>query len=245
MAPKRIAQRFSGAIAACLLLITGCSNQAPSSSQRLCESVGGTWEPDSRVCGATGTNAQHISVVVTAQYPEDLIDAPISGPTIKQFLGDYFTSYTHPDDQQVQDGSARLTYARFEHSPNIVSVVFTNNWHLGGPHPNDAITTFTFDLERNKVMQLTDLLCDRDAEPLDTVPALVRPYVQQAVAPHPVEQYEPGPASQYTDDYRSWYLDGADLVLLMPSARIDPAHAGQWQPRMPLTALQRNCPPVI
>lgn len=196
------------------------------------------------MCTVIGSNAHHITVTVTAQYPDDLIGDPASGSTLKRFLGDYFTKFAHPDDELVRDGSAQLTYQRFEHAPNTTSVAFTNSWYLGGAHPNDEISTFTFDVEHGKTVQLSDLLCG--ADPLVVLPPLVQPYVRQAVDPgSPIEKYEPGPDSWYADDYRAWYLDGSDLVLLMPSARMGPVHGGHWQPRIPLTALQplqRGCP---
>ncbi|MUL84734.1 MULTISPECIES: hypothetical protein [unclassified Mycolicibacterium] len=230
---------------ACLLPATGCSGHSPTRSQSLCESFSGAWDQDRQVCTVTGTNAHYITVTVTAQYPDDLIDNPARGFTIKKFLGDYFAAFAHPDDQLVRDGSAQLAYTRFEHAPNTTSVVFTNSWYLGGAHPNDEITTFTFDLEHGKALQLADLFCG-GVDPLVALPALIRPYVQQAVDDRiPIAKYEPGPDSWYADDYRAWYLDGPDLVLLMPSARIGPMHGGQWQPHIPLTqlqSLQRNCP---
>lgn len=63
--------------------------------------------------------------------------------------------------------------------------------------------------------------------------------MENAVQQHlDISRFEPAQKYNYTDDYRAWYLDGPSLVLVMPAARSGPAHAGQWQPHIPLSTGQ-------
>lgn len=231
-------------LAAGLLIIVGCSTlRAPASpspgsaSLAVCEDNGGAWDQARGVCTRTGTNAHHIDVKLSAKYPNDLLDNPTAGPRLKDFLREFFTRFGHPDDDITRNGRADLTYQSFEHAPGTRSIVFTNVWDLGGAHPNEEITTFTFDLQNNKLLTLADLFCD-GINPLTALPPLARPYVETTVGQDAdTAQYEPGPQYNYADDYQAWYLDGPDLVLVMPAARSGPAHAGQWQPHIPLSQL--------
>ncbi|OBC01980.1 hypothetical protein A5784_16360 [Mycobacterium sp. 852013-50091_SCH5140682] len=222
----------------------GCSTQqAPgspspgSASLTVCEDNAGSWDQTRDVCTRTATNAKHVDITLSAKYPDDLLDNPTAGPPLKDFLREFFTRFGHPDDDLIRNGRAELTYRSFEHTPDARSIVFTNVWDLGGAHPNDEITTFTFDLQNNKLLTLTDLFCD-GIDPLAALPPLARPYVEATVGQDiNITQDEPGQKYNYADDYRAWYLDGPDLVLVMPAARSGPAHAGQWQPHIPLTQL--------
>ncbi len=241
---RRAAVQAASVLTAGLLVVAGCSTQqtsaspAPgSTSLTLCEDNDGTWDQANGVCTSTGTNAHHIDVKLSAKYPGDLLDNPTAGPPLKDFLQDFFTKFRHPDDGLIRNGRADLTYQTFEHAPGMRSVVFTNVWDLGGAHPNDEITTFTFDLQRNKPVALADLFCD-GVDPLTALPQLARPYVERIVGQDiDITQFDPGEKYSYADDYRAWYLDGPDLVLVMPAARSGPAHAGQWQPHIPLSQL--------
>lgn len=232
------------ALAVGLLLVVGCSTQQTqaspspgSASHTVCEDSGGAWEQARGVCTRTATNANHIDVALSATYPDDLLDNPTAGPPLKNFVREFFTRFGHPDDDLIRNGRADLTYQSFDHAPGVRSIVFTNVWDLGGAHPNDEITTFTFDLKNNKPMTLADLFCE-GINPLIALPPLARPYVEHAVGQEiEIAQYEPGQQYNYADDYRAWYLDGPDLVLVMPAARSGPAHAGQWQPHIPLAQL--------
>lgn len=206
-------------------------------SLAFCEDNGGTWDQAGDVCTRRGTNAHQIAVQLSAKYPEDLLSDQTAGPPLKELVRDFFTRFGHPDDGLVRDGQANLTYQTFEHAPGIRSVVFRIFWYLGGAHPNDEIATFTFDLQRGKQLALADLFC-RDIDPLTALPPLARPHVKTAVTQDiDIAHFDPGHSYNYTDDYRAWYLDGPDLVLVMPAARTGPVQAGQWQPHIPLAEL--------
>ncbi|STZ88887.1 putative secreted protein [Mycolicibacterium fortuitum] len=206
-------------------------------ARAFCEDLGATWDEARGVCGRSIVNARQITVQLSAEYPEGLLDDRTAGAPLKEFVREFFTRFGHLDDGLVRDGQANLTYQTFEHAPGIRSVVFRIFWYLGGAHPNDEITTFTFDLQRGRQLALADLFC-RGIDPLTALSPLVRPYVKCAVTQGiDLAEFDPGHRYNYTDDYRAWYLDGPDLVLAMPAARSGPVPAGQWQPHIPLAEL--------
>ena len=211
------------------LLVAGCSSSTQDEPRTaLCSEVGGTWDNDA--CKLTGTNAKHITVDVSAKYPTDLVD----DPALQDFLRKFFATYGHPDDQVAQNGHASLTYKTYTHGNHVKSIAFSNDWYLGGAHPNDEIVTFSFD--DKKAITLTDLLCPGN-DALNALPPIVRPFIRQAIGDDgDISRYEPG--GDYAENYKAWYLDGDDLVLVMPASRFGPVHSGMWQPRIPLSALR-------
>ena len=228
-------RKLVGALLCALALWSAGPAAAAGGSAAFCTENHGTW--DQGVCTAHGTNAHNIDVKITARYPDDLLADPAAEPVLKEFVRAFFTRFEHLDDLFVRDGFADLKYQTFTHGPDIRSVVFTNLWDLGGAHPNDEMTTFTVDLRRGKVLALADLFCV-GVDPLIELPPLARPYVEKAIGPKfDIAQFEPGSKNSFADDYQAWYLDGDDLVLVMPSARSGPATAGLWQPHVPLSQL--------
>lgn len=212
----------------------------PPAAVALCTDVGGTWDATSSTCATTGTNANHIKVAVSAQYPADLLDDATAGPVLKEFVRKFFTDYGHPDDAMTRDGDAQLTYQRFQHAPNTVSVLFTNFWYLGGAHPNDDITTFTFDLAAHKQLALADLFCSTDAASVNQLlDPLVKRYARSTFTRTGSNESLPD-YTEYTDGYRAWVLDGDELVIQMPAGRTGPVHAGMFVARIPLSALGPN-----
>lgn len=237
-------------LVALLLALAACSSGSPVQSPAsaappadFCTSVGGTWDGSKESCSLTGTNSKNIVAKVQATYPANLLEDPTTGPVLQQFLSDFFKKFGHPSDNLTQNSEASMTYKTYNHAPNMLSVVFTEEWFVTGtPHPNDAVVTFTFDQASRRALTLGDLFCP-GVDPLVALPPLVRPYVEQTVAldknpSFTISQFEPQPGHRgYSDDYKAWYLDGDDLVLVMPAERSGPVHAGAWQPRMPLSAL--------
>ena len=237
-------------LVALLLALAACSSGSPVQSPAsaapptdFCTNVGGTWEGSKESCSLTGTNSKNITAKVQATYPVNLLDDPTTGAALQQFLSEFFKKFGQPNENLTQNSEASLAYKTYKHAPNTLSVVFTEEWFVTGtPHPNDAVATFTFDQANKKQLTLADLFCP-GVDPLVALPPLVRPYVKQAVAldknpSFTISQFEPQPGhGGYSDDYKTWYLDGDDLVLVMPAERSGPVHAGAWQPRIPLSAL--------
>jgi hypothetical protein len=216
---------------------TTASPASAASPSGFCSGLGGSWNQEARTCAATTTNAKHHSVKVIASYPGDLIEDPTAGPVLQGFVRQFFERFSRPDDSLSQDGSANLTYQVYEHPPATKSVVFTDNWNVGGVHPNDAIDTFTFDLAQQKPLALADLFCPGIDPPL---PQALNPFVQQYVQPQVASDWlQPGGQGvEYSSGYRAWAIEADDLIILMPASRTGPVHAGAFKARIPLSALR-------
>lgn len=238
--------RLAVAVAA-VLIAGGCqsANHGPgtpaagttTTPNRLCSQVHGVWDAKAGQCtlNRVAPNGAHLEV--TAAYPVDLVDNPPSGPVLTPFVQKFFAD--HGEDDGNGNGDAKLTSQVHTHASATKSVVFRSDYYFDSmPHPNEAITTFTFD--SNRQLQLTDLLCP-GVDPLKAIPPIARPIVQQALSgsPFQVEQFEPDHAEGgLADDYQAWALDGDDLVLYLPAGRgpggIPP---GFISPHIPLAKL--------
>ncbi|OBA61621.1 hypothetical protein A5647_10320 [Mycobacterium sp. 1100029.7] len=233
-------------VVATALVVCGCQSpehsagpsptSATAATNRLCSRVHGVWDVKAGHCTLTrDVSGAHLQV--TAAYPVDLVDNPPAGPVLTSFVEKFFEDHGEVDD--LGNGDATLTSQVLTHAMATKTVVFHQDyWFASMPHPNAAITTFTFDSSRQ--LQLADLLCP-GVDPLKAIPPIAHPLVQQAVrgSPFQVERFEPDhPEGGLADDYQAWALDGDDLVLYMPAARgpggVPP---GFISPHIPLTEL--------
>ncbi|HOW95118.1 MAG TPA: DUF3298 domain-containing protein [Mycolicibacterium fallax] len=208
----------------------------PSPSAALCAEVGGNWDGAAGQCSATATNANQINVEVSADFPVELVEDPTTGPPLRAFLRDFFTKFGHPADALIRDGRARLTSRVLTGAPNTTSVLFSNDWYLGGPHPNDELDTFTFDRHTGRQLALADLFCSTDPVEEQLEP-LVKKYVRSTYTPTDGRSELPD-YTRYTDGYRAWLLDGDELVIYLPSYRTGPVHAGMFVARIPTSELR-------
>ncbi|ORW13569.1 hypothetical protein AWC15_14085 [Mycobacterium lacus] len=211
--------------------------------------MGGTWDANAGKCTLSKDGANGVHVEVKATYPADLVTNPAAGQVLAPFLRKFFADYGQTDSNG--SGDANLAYTLYAHGPATKTVLFQADWYFNGmPHPGGQITTFTFDFDQGKQLQLADLVCP-GVDPLKAIPPIARPLVQQALieSPFRVEQFEPDqPDGELADNYQAWALDGDDLVLYMPAGRgpggVPP---GFITPRVPLAALssilrEKGCP---
>jgi hypothetical protein len=243
--------RWLGIVLALVLLACGCHIHGPSHSPNtaasspsptptnLCAETGGVWDAKSGRCTLSKDGANGVHVEVKATYPTDLVDNPTAGPVLGSFLRKFFADYGQTDTNGT--GDANLEYSVFTHAPATKTVLFRADWYFNSmPHPSGQITTFTFDFDQGRQLQLADLVCP-GIDPLKAIPPIARPFVQQALtgSPFQVEQFEPDHTEgELADNYQAWALDGDDLVLYMPAARgpggVPP---GFITPRIPLAEL--------
>ncbi len=229
----------------------GASTPAVSptpSPNHLCSQVHGAWDANAGRCKLSMTGSNGVHVDVSATYPIDLVDNPTAGPVLTPFVQKFFADYGETDANGT--GDANLAYSVFIHTSAIKSVVFHADWYFNNmPHPSGQITTFTFDLDQRKQLQLADLLCP-GTDPLKAIPPIAHPFVQQALSgsPFQVEQFEPDHTEgELADNYQAWALDGDDLVLYMPAERAPGGvPPGFITPRIPLADLspvlrERGC----
>jgi hypothetical protein len=228
-----------------VLLTCGCHASAGSSSSttpspvpgKLCIGVGGAWDTNAGRCTVSKDGPGGVHTQAEAVYPVDLIDNATSGPVLGSFVRKFLTDYSAIDDRG--SGGGHLKYSIVSHEPNTKTVVFHADWHFDSmPHPVAEITTFTFDFDAGKQLQLADLFCP-GVDAVKAIPPIARPFVQRALvgSPFAADRFEPDqPAGDLADNYQAWALDADDLVLYMPAARgpggVPP---GFITPRIPLT----------
>lgn len=239
MPPSRLAV----AVAA-VSIVCGCqgpthtagSTATSTAANRLCDGVHGVWDGKGGRC-TSAKDVNGVRLEVSAAYPVDLVDAPPAGPVLTPFVRKFFTDYG--ETAANGQGNANLVYQVLTHAGTTKTVVFQSDWYFTSmPHPNAAITTFTFDSQRQ--LQLADLLCP-GVDPLTAIPPIARPYVQQALdgLPFRVEQFEPDhPEGALADGYQAWALDGDALILYLPAERGPGGIApGAVAPHIPLAQL--------
>jgi hypothetical protein len=215
----------------------GTSTTSPSPTpNKLCSDIAGAWDAKSGRCTLDKDLANGVHVEVKATYPADLVDNPVAGPVLGPFVRKFLSDYGQAGANGT--GDADLAYSLFTHSQAVKTVFFQADWYFAQmAHPNGEITTFTFDFDKGKQLQLADLFC-QGTDPLKAIPAIARPFVQQALvgSPFRVEEFEPDkPEGELADNYQAWVLDADDLVLYMPAARgpggVPPAFIS---PRIPM-----------
>ncbi|BBY22827.1 hypothetical protein MSTO_30320 [Mycobacterium stomatepiae] len=241
MPPSRLAVAVSAVLMACACQSPNHGASSPAAStipipNRLCNDVHGVWDGKAGRCKLS-KDVNGALIEVTAAYPADLVDNPPSGPVLTSFVRKFFTDYGETDTNGK--GSANLSSQVLTRAGITKTVVFQSDWYFSSmPHPSAAITTFTFDSQRQ--LQLTDLLCP-GVDPLTAIPPIAHPYLQRALdgSPFQVEQFEPDhPEGALVDGYQAWALDRDDLVLYLPAERgpggISP---GAVSPHIPLAQL--------
>jgi hypothetical protein len=216
------------ALVACACHAPSRSTETPTSTSTkptgLCAEVRGTWTAPEQRCTLTKSGANGVHVDVKAAYPADLINDPTAGPVLSTFVRKFFADYG--DQRQIDtngNGDATLAFTLLSHGSAIKTVFFQADWYFSSmPHPGGLITTFTFDFNQHKQLQLADLFCP-GVDPLKAIPPIARPLVRQALgaeSPLRVEQFEPDqPEGELAENYQAWALDGDDLVLYMPAGR--------------------------
>jgi hypothetical protein len=249
---RRVASKIALTL---VLLACGChaQNQGAGTSttsptpapNKLCADVAGAWDTKAGRCMLSKDLADGVHVEVKAAYPADLVDNPTAGPVLGPFVRKFFTE--HGQTGANGTGGADLAYSLFTHSQVVKTVFFQADWYFAQmPHPNAEITTFTFDFDQRKQLQLADLFCP-GTDPLKVIPAIARPFVQKALggSPFRVEQFEPDkPEGELADNYQAWALDAGDLVLYMPAARgpggVPPAFISPHIPMAEFGAMSRE-----
>jgi Protein of unknown function (DUF3298) len=186
----------------------------------------------------------------------DLIDDPVAGPVLRDYLSTLVGNWTRVGRGMAADSFGEANYQVYGHG-DAVSVVFRETYHADGPDYNNAYRTFTFGGGRQ--LQLADLV-KPGVDPLAAIPPLAHPFIEQALN-QAAPQHQPGsypfqpgrwtPDKVYSGGYKAWALTPDELIIYMPDypvARDSPIDftpgVMQWsmdggtvQARIPLSAL--------
>lgn len=210
---------LTGAAAAALMV--SAAPAAGASAPSFCSGLGGAW--DGHYCSADVHSERLATRYIRMAVPGDLVDHPVAGPPIRDYLSALFTNWRSKGASMVADSWGNENFEIFQHG-DALSVVFHEDYHSDGPYINNAYRTFTFDMANGRRLQLADLV-KPGVDPLTEIPPLARPYIEQAldVAPPPhqprtypfiFERWTPDKV--YSGAYKAWALNGDELVIYMP-----------------------------
>lgn len=227
---------------------------AAASAPSFCEGLGGAW--DGHYCTTEVPSPRKATRYVKMAVPGDLVDHPVAGPPIRDYLTKLFTNWRNKGAAMVVDSWGNENYEIFQHG-DALSVVFHEDYHANGPWVSNAYRTFTFDMAQGRQLQLSDITRD-GVDPLATIPQLGAPYIVEALD-RAFWEHQPGsypfvperwtPDKPYSGGYRAWALTPTELILYLPDypVAVDapiPYDQKQWsmdggnvQPHIPLSAL--------
>lgn len=198
--------------------IPGLANvtTARASAPSFCGELGGSW--DGQYCHTSVVSERNAVRDIKVAVPDDLVDHPVAGPVIRDYLRTLVNNWKSVGAHMVADSFGEENYQVFSHG-SLLSVVFHEDYHADGPRPNNAYRTFTFDMASGRRVQLADL-----TNP-SAIPPLAQPFIEtalnQAAPPHDPGTY-PFTADRWTPDkvfsggYRAWALTPDELILYMP-----------------------------
>jgi hypothetical protein len=229
---------------------------AAASAISFCGELHGAW--DGQYCRTSVLSERKAVRDIKVAIPDDLVQDPVAGPPIRDYLTKLVESWRSVGAHMVADSFGEENNQIFRRG-NTVSVVFHETYHADGPDFNNAYRTFTFDTAAGRQLQLRDVV-KPGIDPLAAVSVAGRHFVEQALdaapPPHQPGSY-PFVPERWTSDkvysggYRAWALTSDELVLYLPDYPV--AHdtpldftpgVMQWsmdggtvQVRIPLTAL--------
>jgi len=196
-----------------------------ASAPSFCSGLGGSW--DGQYCSSDVRSERLATRYIRMAVPGDLVDHPVAGPPIRDYLSKLFTNWRIKGASMVADSWGNENFEIFQHG-NALTTVFHEDYHSDGPYINNAYRTFTFDLggggAAGRQLQLTDIT-KPGADPYAMIPQLGAPYITEALD-RAFWEHRPGdypfvaerftPDKVYSGGYRAWALTPDELILYMP-----------------------------
>lgn len=211
-------------LAASVAMAAGALMAAPTtgaSAPSFCEGLGGAW--DGHFCNATIPSPRNANRYIKMAVPGDLVDHPVAGPPIQDYLSKLFNNWRQKGQSMVQDSWGNENYEIFQHG-DALSIVFHEDYHADGPWINNAYRTFTFNMAQGRELQLADIAKD-GVDPYAEIPKLGNQYIVEALD-QAFWEHSPGsypftpdrwtPDKPFSGGYRSWALTPDELILYMP-----------------------------
>ena len=209
--------RLGGALAAAALAFTPV---ASASAPDFCSGLGTDW--DGQYCHTSVLSERNAVRDIKVAVPGDLIDNPVTGPTIRDYLTQLVNNWRNVGVHMVADSFGEENFQVLSRG-GVMSVVFHEDYHADGPQPNNAYRTFTWDMARGTRLALADVL--KPGADLGAIATLGEPFIEDALNQAP-PQHEPGsypfvvdrwgPDKVYSGGYKAWALSGDELILYMP-----------------------------
>jgi Mannan-binding protein/Protein of unknown function (DUF3298) len=194
---------------------------ADASAPDFCSSLGADW--DGQYCHTSVLSERKAVRDIKVAVPGDLVDNPVTGPTIRDYLTQLVNNWRSVGVHMVADSFGEENFQILGRG-DVLSVVFHEDYHADGPQPNNAFRTFTWDMGRGVRLSLADLV-KPGVEPLGGIASLGQPFLEDALNQAP-PQHQPGtypfvldrwgPDKVYSGGYKAWALAGDELILYMP-----------------------------
>jgi hypothetical protein len=194
---------------------------AAASATSFCSDLGGDW--DGQYCRTTVLSERNAVRDIKVALPADLLEDPVAGPTVRDYLQELVGSWKSVGVHMVQDSFGEENFIVYRRG-DVLSVVFHEDYHADGPRPTNAYRTFTFDTTRGNQLNLVDLVRP-GVDALTAISTLGVPFIEQALdqasPPHDPGTYpfvidRWGPRVVYSGAYKAWALTPDELILYMP-----------------------------
>ncbi|AKK26127.1 mannan-binding lectin [Mycobacterium sp. EPa45] len=193
---------------------------ASASAPDFCGSLGAEW--DGAYCHTSVLSERKAIRDIKVAVPGDLVDNPVTGPTIRDYLTQLVNNWRTVGLHMVADSFGEENFQILQRG-DVLSVVFHEDYHADGPKPNNAFRTFTWDMSRGVRLGLADVL--KPGADFGAIASLGQPFISdaldQAPPPHQPGTYpfvvdRWGPDKVYSGGYKAWALSGDELILYMP-----------------------------
>lgn len=209
--------RLWGALTAASLAVAPV---ADASAPDFCAGLGAQW--DGAYCHTSVVSERKAVRDIKVAVPGDLVDNPVTGPTIRDYLTTLVNNWRTVGAHMVADSFGEENFQILTRG-DVLSVVFHEDYHADGPKANNAFRTFTWDMARGVRLGLADVL--KPGVGVGAIASLGEPFISdaldQAPPPHQPGSYpfvadRWGPDTVYSGGYKAWALSGDELILYMP-----------------------------
>jgi hypothetical protein len=193
---------------------------ADASAPDFCSGLGTDW--DGLYCHTSVPSERKAVRDIKVAVPGDLIDNPVTGPTIRDYLTQLVNNWRSVGVHMVADSFGEENFQVLTRG-DVLTVVFHEDYHADGPNFNNAFRTFTWDMARGVRLGLADVL--KPGTDFGAIAALGQPFIEDALDQAP-PAHQPGsypfiadrwgPDKVYSGGYKAWALSGDELILYMP-----------------------------
>jgi hypothetical protein len=206
------------------------------------------WQPQEGKCGLQESVVIGVSVAypqaVGEQYPfAKAVMLKYINQVRRNFWEGVDTWVVRPDDDfHSWQWSLDIKADTFQHSPSIISVLFTTSTYTGGD-ARELVTfqTYTFDLSASRTLTLRDVFVD-GVDPYTTLAPLASAQLRQKLGDGFVDAIVNG-TIPVPENYASWVLTETALVFYFPGERVGVAGLGTQVVTIPLIELGPNLRP--
>ncbi len=212
--------RIRGVVGVLAVASLAAAPMADASAPDFCSGLGAQW--DGAYCHTSMLSERKAVRDIKVAIPGDLVDNPVTGPTIRDYLTTLVNNWRNAGVHMVADSFGEENFEVFTRG-ELLSVVFHEDYHADGPKPNNAFRTFTWDMGRGVRLGLADVL--KPGVDFGAIAALGQPFIadalDQAPPPHQPGTYpfvvdRWGPDKVYSGGYKAWAINGDELILYMP-----------------------------